>query len=72
MMVWVARAWWVSTTNSRILLDRLNKEKEKEKNYMIKRVVSHFVPQLLPNLFILFDFFSRLILRNLIFLMIKY
>jgi hypothetical protein len=24
---------------------------------MIKRVVSHFVPQLLPNLFILFDFF---------------
>jgi hypothetical protein len=46
--------------------------KKKKKNYMIKRVVSHFVPQLLPNLFILFDFFSRLILRNLIFLMIKY
>jgi len=45
---------------------------KKKKNYMIKRVVSHFVPQLLPNLFILFDFFSRLILRNLIFLMIKY
>jgi hypothetical protein len=31
--------------------------KKKKKNYMIKRVVSHFVPQLLPNLFILFDFF---------------
>lgn len=31
----------------------------KKKTIRNKRVVSHFVPQLLPNLFILFDFFSR-------------